>query len=189
MRVFLTNATGFIGSAITQEPISAGHQVLGLARSDAAANSLACAGAQVHRGDLQDLGSLRCGAAATGGVIHTAFIHDFSKFKANCETDRRAVEALGAALAGSDRHLLVTSGTGLLSPGQLANENTEAPSGSDVIPRVSEQAAQSVASQGVRTSVLRLPPSVHGPGDKRLRSNSDRPGAGKGRLGVYRTRT
>ncbi len=166
MRVFVTGATGFIGSAVVQELLGAGHQVLGLARSEAGAQALAAAGAQVHRGDVEDLDSLRRGAAAAEGVVHTAFIHDFANFQAVCETDRRAVEALGAALVGSDRPLIVASGTALITPGRLATEEEASVLTVHDFPRVAtEEAVRAVAGRGVRAALVRLSPSVHGAGD------------------------
>ena len=164
MRVFVTGATGFIGSAVVKELIAAGHQVLGLCRSDDKAAALAAVGAEVFRGSLEDVDSLKKGVARADGVIHLAFNHDFSRFVANCEDDHRVIKALGSALVGSSRPLIVTSGTGIANtvPGQPAFEDNPTV-GSDVHPRaISEETAVSVAADGVNVSVVRLP-QVHDP--------------------------
>jgi nucleoside-diphosphate-sugar epimerase len=166
MRVFVTGATGFIGSAIVRELIGAGHKVVGLARSDAAAKSLDAVGAEAHRGSLEDLDSLRSGATAADGVIHTAFIHDFSQFEANAEIDRRAVEAIIGALEGSDKPFVSTSGTMLLTPDRVGTEDDAAsPTSPAGLRAASEMTVLAAANRGVRASIIRLPPSVHGDGD------------------------
>jgi nucleoside-diphosphate-sugar epimerase len=164
MRVFVTGATGFIGSAIVQELLGAGHQVVGLARSAVAAQALVAAGATAHPGDLHDLASLRSGAAAADGVIHTAFGHDFAAYVAAGETDRLAIAAIGAELAGSGRPLVTTAGLASLTQGVVATE-TDAPDPTAYSPRKSEEATLALTAQGVRAIVVRLPPFVHGIGD------------------------
>jgi nucleoside-diphosphate-sugar epimerase len=167
MRVFVTGATGFIGSAVVQDLLAAGHQVVGLARSDSAAESLSALGVAVHRGSLQDPGSLRSGAAGADGAVHTAYIHDFSPTAnpaAAAQRDGDAIAALGEALAGSNRPLVVAAGLPVPVAGRPVTEQ-DAVEDNPAWPRVSERAALAFAGRGVRASVVRLPPSVHGAGD------------------------
>ena len=168
MRVFVTGGTGFIGSALIPELIGAGHEVIGLARSDAAAKALTAAGARVHRGDLDDPSSLRRGAELADGVIHAGFQPDFSTFVASSEADRRAVETFGAVLAGTDRPLVITSGTAAIQPGRVATEDDATLFSSTAIPRIAtEETASAIAASGVRASVVRVS-IVHGEGDRGL---------------------
>jgi nucleoside-diphosphate-sugar epimerase len=160
MRVFVTGAAGFIGTETTRELIANGHQVVGLARSEANVGTLKQLGAEVHRGSLQDLDSLRSGARDSDGVIHLAFIHDFSKFAENGAIDKTAIEAMGDVLAGTHKPFIVTSGTGLVAPGVLITEEMRRDA-SPHVPRVSEQAGLAYASRGVRAMTIRLP-QVHG---------------------------
>lgn len=165
MRVFVTGATGFIGAAVVRELLAAAHTVLGLARGDAAATALAQAGVEAHRGELADTDSLAAGARACEGVIHLAFIHDFSRYEANAETDRQALRAMADALEGSGKPLVATSGTTVLAPGRLGTEEDAAsPDGPGAI-RAASEVALAAADRGVRASVVRLPPTVHGAGD------------------------
>ena len=166
MRVFVTGATGFIGSAIVQELIGAGHQVVGLARSATAVAALQAAGAEALSGSLDDLASLQQGAREADGVIHTAFVHDFTQFAASCQTDIQAITAMGDALAGSNKPLLITSGIGLLQQGRLGTERDAVDMQSAGQLRApSEPLTLALADRGVRASIIRLPPSVHGDGD------------------------
>ena len=162
-RIFVTGATGFIGSAIVQELLDNGHEVVGFARSDASAERLRALGVGVHRGDVTDLDRLAAGARAADGVVHTAFIHDFADYLENTRIDERAVLAIAGALEGTGKPFVATSGTGVGSvSGRPATEEDAA---SPEAPRGRSEAALSFAARGVRTSVVRLPPTVHGAGD------------------------
>ena len=165
MRVFVTGATGWVGSAVVRELIAHGHKVVGLSRSEEKAAALSAEGAEVLRGTVGDLDLIREAAGAADAVIHTAFNHDFSRFVDNAAEDRKAIETMGAALKGSDRPIIVTSGLGLLAPGRVATEDMPAPPVSDRWPRASEAAAEALAADGVHAAAMRLPPSVHGEGD------------------------
>jgi nucleoside-diphosphate-sugar epimerase len=165
MRVFVTGASGWVGSVVVKELLAAGHEVTGMARSEAGAASVEAAGARVVRADLDDLDAMRRAAAEADGVIHTAFNHDFSNFVKGCEQDRRAIEALGSALKGTAKPLVVTSGLALLASGRPATEEDRPPAPSAHYPRASEAAADALVALGVHASVVRLTPSVHGQGD------------------------
>ena len=164
MKIFVTGATGWVGSAVVSDLTAAGHRVVGLTRSKEKASALAAAGAEALYGTLDDLDTLRRAASEADAVVHTAFDHDFSKFAENAAQDRRAIETLGAALEGSDRPLLVTSGLALIAPGRTATE-ADAPADGPSLPRKSEAAARALAARGVRATSIRLAPSVHGLGD------------------------
>jgi nucleoside-diphosphate-sugar epimerase len=165
MRVFVTGATGWVGSAVVKDLIAAGHQVLGLARSDKGAEGLAVAGAEVLRGSLEDLESLRKGAARSDGVIHTAFNHDFSKLAENCEQERLAIDAIGGELQGSGRPFIVSSGVALLAPGRITTEEEPPRPPIAAFPRSPEESAAAFAARGVQVTAIRLAPTVHGLGD------------------------
>ncbi len=165
MRIFVTGATGWVGSAVVEDLIAQGHQVAGLARSPASEDKLAATGAQVVRGSIEDIEVLRAAARDADAVIHTAFDHDWSRFAENCAADKRAIEALGAELEGSDRPLIVTSGVALLAPGRLATEADVAPPVTESFPRASEAVVEELRGRGVRAATVRLAPTVHGVGD------------------------
>jgi len=166
MRIFVTGASGFIGSAVVAELLREGHQVTGLARSEESAAAIAAAGGEVQRGALDDLDSLRTGAEASDGVVHTAYIHDFSQMEMAAQTDRRAIETLGSALEGSGRPLVITTGTALVNPGGVATERDMSDPASSAHPRQgTEHVALALAERGVRLSIVRPGPSVHGEGD------------------------
>lgn len=167
MRVFVTGASGFVGSAIVNELIAAGIEVVGLVRSESAAEKLREAGSEALLGDVNDRSVIRQGAISCDAVIHTAFNHDFSQYKASCEADRIVIETFGEALAGTGKPLVITSGIGLLqAEGGLITEDAKLPFGSDTIPRAaSEEAAEAARAKGADVYVVRLPPTVHGRGD------------------------
>ncbi|KAG0647225.1 Sterol-4-alpha-carboxylate 3-decarboxylating [Hyphodiscus hymeniophilus] len=167
MRVFVTGSTGFIGTAVVQELLNSGHQVLGLVRSSSNASKLTAAGAEVHNGSLEDLASLKSGAAQCDAVIHLAFVHDFTDFAGSCAKDRAAIEALGEALAGTGKPLVATGGILMLKQGQVGTEDDAPDFAAMGAPRAaSEGVALALKDKGVRAMMIRLPPSVHGEGDK-----------------------
>jgi nucleoside-diphosphate-sugar epimerase len=164
MRVFVTGASGWVGSAVVPELIKSGHYVVGLARSNDAADALAAAGVEIHRGSLEDLESLQEGAAKADGVIHLAFIHDFDHYEAATEMDRRAIAAMGMALEGSDRPLVIASGVLTTAEGRPATEND--PPSPDFPRSLASNMTLDLAKRGLRSSVVRLPPTTHGQGDR-----------------------
>jgi nucleoside-diphosphate-sugar epimerase len=165
MRIFVTGATGWVGSALVGDLIAEGHQVAGLARSAASAETLGAAGVQTVLGSIEDIDILRAASAQADAVIHTAFNHDWSRFAENCAADKRAIEVLGAELEGSERPLIVTSGVALLTPGRLATEADAAPRVTESFPRASEAVVEELRHRGIRATTVRLAPTVHGVGD------------------------